>query len=39
MLFMYAHAEKCHSGAKKNTELKIFFFQENILCKVNRYLL
>jgi len=37
---MYAHAEKCHSKchAKKITQFKFKSFQENILCKVNRYL-
>jgi len=36
---MYAHVEKCHSNAKKITQFKFTSFQENILCKVNRYLL
>jgi len=39
LLFMYAHAEKCHSSAKKITQFKFSSFQENILCKDNRYLL
>jgi len=36
---MYAPAEKYHSGAKKITQFKFSSFQENILCKDNRYLL
>jgi len=39
LLFMYAHAEKYHSSAKKITQFKFSSFQENILCKDNRYLL
>jgi len=31
------YAEKCHSSAKK-TQFKFSSFQENILCKDNRYL-
>jgi len=38
LLFMYAHVEKYHSSAKKITQIKFSSFQENILCKDNRYL-
>jgi len=38
LLFMYAHAEKYHSSAKKITEFKFSSFQENILCKDNHCL-
>jgi len=37
-LFMYAHAEKYYSSAKKITQFKFSSFQENILCNDNRYL-
>jgi len=36
---MYAHAEKCHSSAKKITQFKFFPSQKNVLCEENRYLL
>jgi len=36
---MYAHAEKCHSSAKKIIQFMFSSFQENIICKDNRYLL
>jgi len=36
---IHAHAEKYYSSAKKITQFKFSSFQENILCKDNRYLL
>jgi len=33
LLFMYAHTKKCHPSAKKITQFKFSFIQENILCK------
>jgi len=36
---MNAHAKKCHSSAEKITQFKFSSFQENILCKLKRYLL
>jgi len=35
---MYAHAEKCHSSAKKITQFKFSSIQENIFYKDNPYL-
>jgi len=38
LLFVYAHTEKYHFSAKRITQFKFSSFQENILCKDNRYL-